>query len=305
MRYHSTKETMNRLVTAGSLLLLTLIAYFAVHLFYTIVDYKVQAACSPVQPLVTREEPIENDNHNATRHSLAFFQPVISRDLFKTGKSKIKLPEPAVSTADLKTTDLNIKLWGTVTGKGLSAKYAVIESKGDSRRMEQHLYREGDTIEDARIEKIMDNKIILSKGGDRQILQMEKFIHSGRGSRISRRTGRSYPRRAMGTTSRRRTYTRTISRRMVEDATKNFDKLITQVRVVPAADGMKIASMKSSSFFRRLGLRRGDVITSVNDQKITSVQDAMNVYKQLQQGNSITVGLKRHNRQRTINYNIR
>lgn len=283
---------MKKIVVVANVVLLTIAAGLAVDLFYSMIDYHYQAI-SATQPM-TPEEPVDSTESEAELHaSLAYYQPIIGRDLFKIGAKENALPEPDPAK-DLENTDLNIKLWGTVTGKE-DFKYAVIEAMGESRRREQQLYREGDTVETAKIEQILEDKIILSNNGRRQVLQMETFLQ-GAGRSFSRRTARI---------SRPRTYRRTISRSMLNNAAQNFNQLISQARIVPDANGMKISAIKPSSIFRRLGLRNGDIVTSVNNRHVRSVEDAMNIYRDLQNGGSVSVQLLRRNRPRTIEFQVR
>ena len=54
-----------------------------------------------------------------------------------------------------------------------------------------------------------------------------------------------------------------------------------------------------------MGLRNGDVLRSVDGQEIRSVDDALRLYENLKNSDSVTVELERRGRNRTINYNIR
>ncbi len=280
---------MNKLLVAANILLLTVFAGLAVDLFYSIFNYRVQAVSATRQEALPTPTPVRSQPPQ--RSSLAIYQPIITRDLFHVGgKEKT---QPRVDPAkDLEDTELNIKLWGTVTGND-ALKYAVIEATGASQRREQHLYREGDRVETATVEKILDDKIILSNQGRRQVLQMEKFLQGAR---------RPAPRTAATT---RPVYRRTISRSMIDKATQNFDQLMGQARIEPVADGMKIASLQPASILRRLGLRNGDVVTSVNERPIRSMDDALNIYRDLQNGRNISIQLLRRNRAYTYQYNVK
>lgn len=280
---------------SANIILLTLIAGLAVNIFYSVIDARFKAVSA--DNTVKQSLPAKKAPSGPDYLPLARYQPIINRDLFAVGKTE-KLPEPEPEpTKDLEVTDLNIKLWGTVTGKG-PVKYAVIEARSDGRRRAQDLYREGDTVESATIEKIFDNKIVLNSNGSRQLLFLEKFESKGRRHsfrRSHRRPTRRHP----------RVIRRSISRKMVQNATRNFDKLISQAKVRPHKDGMRISSIKPRSVFRRLGLRNGDVIQSVNNRQISSMDDAMKIYQNLQNGEKISIQLLRRNRPRTIEYKIR
>lgn len=287
---------MKKILIVANITLLTLIAGLAVDLFYSMIDYHFQAISAPQETLT--DVPSFSDASRKQNISLAHYQPIIGRDLFQIGDRQNTLPPTPDPTKDLEITDLKIKLWGTVTGNG-AMKYAVIEAKGENQRLEQALYREGDTVETATIEQILDDTIILSHDGQRQVLQMEQFLQGAGGRRSARRTATASGRRQP------RTYKRSISRNMIDNAAQNFNQLISEANIVPDANGMKISRIKPSSLFRRLGLRNGDVITSVNNSQIRSVDDAMGIYKDLQNGGGISIDLLRRGRPTTIEYTVR
>lgn len=286
---------MKKISVFANIVLLTLIAGLAVDLFYSMIDYHFQAISAPQETLT--DVPSFSDVSRKQNISLAHYQPIIGRDLFQIGDRQSTLPPASDPAKDLEATDLNIKLWGTVTGNA-AMKYAVIEAKGENQRREQQLYREGDTVETATIEQILDDTIILSHNGQRQVLQMEQFLQ-GAGGRSARRTATTPGSR------RPRTYKRTINRNMIDNAAQNFNQLISEANIVPDANGMKISRIKPSSLFRRLGLRNGDVITSVNNSQIRSVDDAMGIYKDLQNGGGISIDLLRRGRPTTIEYTVK
>jgi len=290
---------MKRIIVIVNLIMLTVVAGLAVNLFYDFLDARLHSASAAVIQKQAHAPTQSRETTQLAHFPLAYYQPVIKRDLFGIGGTeKVLAPEPE-PTEGLERTDMNIKLWGTVTGKG-SVKYAVIEARTDAKRMEQELYQEGDNIESATLEKILDNKVILNVKGTRQVLMLEKFEQKGRSS-----TYRQSARRYARSSRTPRTYRRTISSKMIENASKNFNQLLTQAKVIPQSDGMKITRIKGGSIFRRLGLRNGDVITSVNNRQVQSMNDAMNIYQSLKPGSKVSIQLRRRNQPRTIEYQVR
>ena len=87
-------------------------------------------------------------------------------------KSSHRSPESAkVDIEALQETDLQLKLWGTVTGNGQNA-YAVIE---DVKQRVQQLYHVEDAIQDAIVKEIHREKVILEVNGSLEVLQMEEI----------------------------------------------------------------------------------------------------------------------------------
>ena len=92
---------------------------------------------------------------------------------------------------------------------------------------------------------------------------------------------------------------------MIDDAIQDVSKLMTDVKIQPNEAGLALSQIKPNSIFRRMGLRNGDVLKSVDGQEIHSVDDALKLYESLKSADSVSVVLQRRGTERTINYNIR
>ena len=98
---------------------------------------------------------------------------------------------------------------------------------------------------------------------------------------------------------------------MINDAIEDVSKLMTQVKITPKMgedgqqEGLAMSNIKPNSIFRRMGLRNGDVLKSVDGQSIQSVDDALKLYDQLKSADKVSVQIMRRGAERTIEYNIR
>jgi general secretion pathway protein C len=72
---------------------------------------------------------------------------------------------------------------------------------------------------------------------------------------------------------------------------------------IPA--GLSLSRIKPNSIFRRMGLRNGDVITGVDGNEISTVDDALRLVDNLRSSSTLSVQLKRRGRDKTIEYRIR
>jgi len=89
-----------------------------------------------------------------------------------------------------------------------------------------------------------------------------------------------------------------LTRGLIAQQLANPMQLMTQVRMVPMFRdgkwaGFKALSVQRDSMIERLGLRSGDVITSVNGQPIDSPDKLMGLYQQLQTSRHFIVELER------------
>ncbi len=225
------------------------------------------------------------------------YSPILERNLFKT-KADAKSKPVAIDPGQLKKTDLNLKLWGTVSGNTEKA-YAVIE---DIKKREQNLYRVGDAIVHATVRAILREKVVLRVDGKDEILQMED-ISTGRPA-----SGRRPSMSAVRGSSRAQNIT--LRKSLIESSMQDMGALMGQVKIEPHLEdgvpsGLALSSIKPNSIFRRMGLRNGDVITGVDGSDIQSVEDAMKLYDNLKSSSGVSLQLKRRGREKTINYNIR
>ena len=92
---------------------------------------------------------------------------------------------------------------------------------------------------------------------------------------------------------------------MIDDAIQDVSKLMTEIKIQPHESGLALSDIKPNSIFRRMGLRNGDVLRSVDGQEIHSVDDALKLYESLKSADNVNVVLQRRGSERTINYNIR
>ena len=270
-------------------------AYLGVGTAYQIAAGKLEI----VQP-VSGPVELQAGKPETVLQPLSYYKGIAERNLLNVTSGAAK-PEKEVDLASLEQTELNLKLWGTVTGDKNGA-YAVIE---DTKARSQNLYRKGDTIQNAEIKMILREKVVLHVGGEDEVLEMEKA--QGGPSRVKTAATRKGPSHGP---SGNRSQTITLKRSQIDDALKNVNELMQQVRIMPhfqngQPDGFSLTGIRPNSIVRKMGLRNGDVITGVNGSKIETMDDAMGFYKQLSSGETVSVDMKRRGRERTIDYEIK
>ena len=278
-----------------NLILIAWIAGLVADAFYMIVSYQFRETQALVPPVHTSHDFAKQSivASGPVFHQLSYYKPITARDLFKTHLTGKNQRKHADDTGQLKAAQMDVKLWGTVSGDQTS-RFAVVEAKSGTSGRKQLLLREGDKIEDATIKKILRDKLVISLNGQRQVLLLEEYKSQTR----RRPTGRATNRSA-------RTHRRSIRRSTIENAVSNVRQVMTQARITPRNDGLVISAIRPGSIFRRLGLRNGDVVAAVNGRTIQSVDDALSLYNRLRNDTSVTIDLRRHGRLRTIEYTIR
>lgn len=291
---------MKIIFTLLNILLITGSAYFGVKSGYQVLTTKLEQA---PEPQAKRQETSETENK--VQHPLNHYAKISERNLFKTNENpeqkKVEKEEPDEGK-ELEETKLRLKLWGTVSGAS-KITYAVIE---DLKARRQNLYREGDTVQDATIKRIMREQLILSLNGNDEILKMEEMSTSGR--KAAPRPVRKKP-EPRASKKKVRTQKVKVARAEIEEAMSDVGSLMKQAKIRPhfkngKPDGLMITRIRPKSIFRKLGLRSGDVLTGVDGTEIQSVDDALKFYDQLRDASDTTIQVKRRGRLRNIEYNI-
>lgn len=280
-------------------LALSAIIYLGVDAFYRVVEARLMQ--------VSTDEEVTTDTRGSKRRvsrPLKTFQTIMDRNLFGSVDSKIVEAEAPVEIETLEPTSLKIALLGTVAGDQANA-VAVIE---DRKKRKQDLYKVGDSVQDALIKKILRGKVVLEVGGKDEILTMEETTASSSPSTPGTSRPRSTPANVQ-TGSRTRSLERTISLRRndIDESLQDINALLSQARILPhfengEADGLAVTGIKAGSIFMKMGLRNGDIVHGVNGDTITTPDDILSMYNDMQSGSGLSIQIKRGGRERTINY---
>jgi len=85
---------------------------------------------------------------------------------------------------------------------------------------------------------------------------------------------------------------------------------MVQARIMPhftdgQADGFTLSAIQPGSFYQRLGLHNGDVVHRVNGRELSSPEQAVMVYQQLQGESDVEVEVTRNGQPTTLHFAIR
>ena len=270
---------MKRALSILNIILITLAVYLAVKAFY-----KVATKQLDYDPLSSINIKQTSSPENEAPEPIANYDTIIERNLFNTKKQPAKNLD-AVILETLEETNLKLKLLGTVTGDK------------DENTRKQNLYRTGDSVQNATVKIILRKKIILRINNRDEILTMEETVSSSKSAARPFLPAPATPRRI------------SLKQSQIEDAFENVNQLLSQIRIKPYFDkgkpgGLILTGIKPGSFFRKMGLRSGDILTGVDGKDIESVDDAMKFYENLKSASDVMLHLKRRGRTETINYHI-
>ncbi|MBL7663197.1 PDZ domain-containing protein [bacterium] len=90
----------------------------------------------------------------------------------------------------------------------------------------------------------------------------------------------------------------------------NLPLLLSQARAVPyfrngASVGFRLFAIRQGSLYEKLGLKNGDIIESVNDNKVQDPSQAIKLFETLRSERSISVKVERNGEGKTLQYQIR
>jgi general secretion pathway protein C len=285
---------MKRFFPLINIILITAISFLSVDTMYKIFAAELDIVERP-QPIT----PIKDFKPAPSKAPpLSQYSAIVERNIFQTATNNGIAPVKEMIVENIKPSERNLKLWGTVVGNDPASTYAIIEEPGgNSGRKKQTLFRRGDFVQGAEIKKILREKIILSATGENEILH----IVTPQSSRPIRANRPAYNRQNRQPIRQKRI----LRRSQIQKAVSNIDNIMSEANIRPHSEGFQITRIRPSSIFRRMGLRNGDIITAVGNRPIYSVSDAVDILQDFTAGRNTSLNLKRRGRTRIIDYRIR
>jgi len=193
---------------------------------------------------------------------------------------------------------LAFRLLGTVASEEATS-YAVLEA---SESRAQDIYRIGQTIGDARIEKIEQNRVVVLRHGSHEVLEL---VLTGPPAAPTRPVTAAAPAPA-ATQSRpeelvrvaadggRQINTAAPSSQISQAAQSFLHAIKLSPHVVDGQSvGLRISGLGDSMMAQLVGLRDGDVIRTVNGHPVTSHSKAVQVLNKARQVGRAELGFLR------------
>ncbi len=223
------------------------------------------------------------------------------------GEARLKPQKPAAITEDAPDTKLRLTLRGVIaTGDREMARAIISEPAG-----EEKYYALDDKLPGGAVLKEIaaDRVILQTRAGRMETLRLPKeFGGTGRhSSPASRATGRS---RDFG--NRNRIVPRISAAELRDYRDKmlsNPQELVGLIRTRPVKEGGQIKGFKlfpgkDRALFKRLGLRSGDVIVSVNGMQLNDPASGLALLGQLSSATEVSVVLERRGQRQTVTLSL-
>jgi general secretion pathway protein C len=100
-----------------------------------------------------------------------------------------------------------------------------------------------------------------------------------------------------------------VSRAEIDNQMSDINKILTQARAVPhfedgVASGYKIFQIVPGSVYDQIGLENGDLLGSVNGQRVSDPSQAFNMLNSLSEMNEVELGITRNGQDTTLRIDI-
>lgn len=283
-----------RLFPFIDLFLIAIAVYIAVNGTYAFLTSRLD-----ILPPSSEVRSVAPSDSSVDLPPLSDYQIIDKRNLFHTKTDTETETKPVIDS--LEETKADLKLWGTIAGDSENS-YAIIENLKDKT---QNPYKQGDMVQTSvKVKLIMTDRVVLSVSGQDEVLTLQDSTTSSTTS-----STRSSSTSSSSTTTSVQTSRIRLSRSQVNSALENITDLVSQITVTPynkdGQEGMKLSNIKANSIFRRMGLRNGDILTAVDGQPLTSVDQAYKLYEDLKSSDTASVQIIRRNKTRNYQYTIK
>jgi general secretion pathway protein C len=287
----------------------------------------------------TEDAKVARRQASPTR-SQAPTESIVSRDLFDAKKPAPGLDASVVSgdSAEVKPTELRLSLLGVAFfGDKSSMNIATIKNKNDQKIS---LFRAGDQVFDqAKVYEVKLDRVILDLGnGSLEELMIENLNKPPPNLRATYDPyeGVSQDDREKSLALRRNAIQRrlqqqppsvdlsgrikqvgensfVIQKTAIDETLANMNSIITQARLIPnfvgegetrTVDGFRIYRIQQGSIFSSLGLQNGDVIKSINGDKMDSVEKGLQLLQSLKNETKFNLDIERQSKPVNYKYEV-
>lgn len=220
------------------------------------------------------------------------YQPKYQRVDFKNMIIKANVKEASIKK---QTTDSAISIKNMIL-KGLygteSKGFVIVAMKSNPKQTS--IVAVGESYQEYILKSIFSKSAKFHKDGSDFILSLEEV------------TNVSYITKANENTLEAQT---TVSRQEIGYYAKNPDKIFKDISLEEVKDakelvGFKVTKIDKNSKFASLGLMKGDVIVKANNVKLKSYADAIQIYKNIDDLDTIQIVVMRDNQEVELVYEI-
>jgi general secretion pathway protein C len=279
------------------IVVVSVVVYFGVSAVVSVLEAELTPGPLGESVPVTTSQALPSNSHALDQYAI-----ITERNLFGgvAGNSSLTHPdEAALAEMPPALESLGLRLVGTVVTGTPELDLALIEDRDTGR---QEFHHRGDRVKQAVIKRILRHHVIINAGERDEVLTMEPEASGARPASPAE-TVASRPSQASGVAIR-------LDREEFDSSLLDLNDLMTQVRLRPfvegdGPEGFLVSDIKAGSLFAKMGLESGDVIKRVNDQTITSTEQAFELYRSLMEEDGFALEIERGANRHELTYEIR
>lgn len=243
----------------------------------------------PLPPLVVAPPP------PAPATSTFSLQPLLAAHLF--GQVSQELTGGRLDNLPLSS--LNLVLTGVIASA--SGGYALISVNAQP----QEPFAVGQTITaNAVLQAVYPDRVVIRRNGTLESLMLEGIDKSPPGQGTPPSTAYRPPAPVAEVVRETAANHYTVERDQLA-AQMRTPEFLKQATMVPSNNGgFVVRQMQPGSLYQKLGLRTGDVIKSINGQPLNTADDAMRLYQQVANINSVQIEVLRGGKPEYLYYDF-
>ena len=242
--------------------------------------------------------------------SVEDYSAIVARNIFGDvngipGGNKILLGDNTGGTMQSAGQELGLALVGTVCGSPEVSRAIIKDIRSDILS----LYRVGQAIGDACVESIEKNAVVLLHNGQRKTLTFTAASGGDKGAvGVPSTEAVEQPGEAIepDLTDKTDKEDSTLISEGSGQVQSTLEKAVIEPYVVKGkVEGLKIMGLEGIIAARDLGLKNGDIICSVNGQRLTSKQKAYQIFKKARSQTAIDIELLRNGKFEKLSFTLR
>jgi len=291
-----------KLLWAANLISLAILGY-VVASFILGNDAEHSTIVEPAPKIVKGEitlskDPILLDNHKIIMERNIFGSVGAGTDKENLQKEKKEAPAPVLRA--------QLRLLATVAGDEEVA-CAVIENV---KTKIQDLYKTGDIIEGAQVERIERNRIVLFNRGQREVLNL--YVADGVSVPVAKSAEPVIAKKPSiaGVVNIISPTEREINKKAFLAKVGGTEAILRTVDAAPyivngKEKGIRITGLEDSSMARYIGFENGDVIQNINGSTVTNRRKAFQILRKVRSQSSLNIQLLRNKKKKELSFEIK
>lgn len=296
---------LNKVFSILNLVLVCILGYFIFSLIScktdneNIINSRPESAQRDIKP----DDGSSNSINTKTILEHNIFGPANANASQESSQKEIPASLPAKNASKK---PLDLRLLGTVAGDE-NTSCAIIE---DTQTRIQDLYKIGDVVQGARIDKIERNRIILFNDEVQEVLNLYVGSENNANTLTSgKETKPKAPESAAGIIKETSPTEREVNKSAFLAKVGGIEAIMKTVEITPnlvngKSDGLKISGLEGLSMAKFVGLENGDVIHTINGQTVTNDRKAFQVLRKARSLSSLDLELTRGTQEKTLSFKI-